>query len=89
MEENMKNSFKWQICDGKGRVLFGRRNDDQIIFARYPNMTEDEKNLIISTFSFIMEIPQDDKIMENKRVKEFLNYLNFQEEKDGKDDFCG
>jgi len=85
----MKNSFKWQVCDQKERVLFGRRNDDQIIFARYPDMTEDDKNLIIRTFAFSQNIIIDDKMFENKEIKEMINYLNFQEEKDGKDDFCG
>ena len=31
----------------------------------------------------------DKKMMKNKQVKKMLNYLNFQEEKDGEDDFCG
>jgi len=85
----MEDTFRWQICDEKGRILFGRRSDDQIIFARYPDMTEEEKNLILSTLAFTIEIPQDENMMKNKEIVEMLNYLNFQEEKDGKDDFCG
>jgi len=52
-------------------------------------MTDEEKNLVISVFAFSQEIPEDEKMMENKEIKEMVNYLNFQEEKDGKDDFCG
>ena len=84
----MQEGFRWQICDERGRVLFGRRYNDKMIFARYPDMTDKEKNLVISIFAFSQEIPEE-KMMENKEVKQMLNYLNFKEEQDGKDDFCG
>ena len=85
----MQEGFRWQICDEKGRILFGRRHNDQMIFARYPDMNDQEKDLVISIYAFSQEIPEDAKMMENEKVKQMLNYLNFQEEKDGKDDFCG
>jgi hypothetical protein len=85
----MQEGFRWHICDERGRVLFGRRHNDQMIFARYPDMTDEEKNLVISVFAFSQEIPEDEKMMENKEIKEMVNYLNFKEEQDDKDDFCG
>jgi len=82
----MQEGFKWNICDGKGRTLFGRRHNDEMVFSRYQDMTAEEKDLVISIYAFSQGIPDDDKMMENKEVKEMLDYLNFKEKED---DFCG
>jgi len=84
----MNDGFRWHICDERGRLLFGKRHNDKMIFARYQDMSEDEKKLVLSIYAFSQEI-EGKNMMKNKEVKEMLNYLNFQEEKDGKDDFCG
>lgn len=85
----MKEGFRWHVCDERGRVLFGRRHNDQMVFSRYQDMTDDEKDLIISIYAMSQEIPEDGEMMENNKIKNMMHYLNFQEEKDGKDDFCG
>jgi len=84
----MQEGFRWHICDERGRLLFGRRHNDKMIFARYQDMTEEEKNLVLSIYAFSQEIGEEN-MTENKMVKKMLNYLNFQEESDGEDDFCG
>jgi len=85
----MQDGFRWHICDKRGRMLLGRRHNDEMVFARYQDMTKEEKDLVLSTYAISQEIPEDKKMMKNKQIKKMLNYLNFQEEKDGEDDFCG
>jgi hypothetical protein len=81
----MPDGLKWEVRDSKNRVLYGRRFNDEMVYMRYEDMKNEEKNLILDIFALASEIEEKD-VDTSDEIKEMRLFLDF---KDKKDDFCG
>lgn len=82
----MSNAFKWDFKDGKGRMIVGRRHNNQLVFCRYVDMMEKEKKLSIALYAMAENVSEDD--VENPKIKEMNDFLNFRDNSE-KEEFCG
>ena len=84
----MSSKFKWKVYGDGGKLLFGRRENNNMIFVRRQDMNEDEKNIILSIYAYSKGIPEDEHMFKNKEIQEMVDFLNFKET-DGGNEFCG
>lgn len=83
---NMKKPFKWEFRDSKGRIIVGRRHNNQLVFMRYVDMLDREKKLLIALYAMGEKISEDD--IENPKIKEMVKFLNFKDNNQ-QDEYCG
>ena len=81
----MPDGLKWEVRDSKNRVLYGRRFNDEMVYMRYEDMKDEEKDLILDIFALTSEIAEED-VATSDEIKGMKLFLDF---KDKNDDFCG
>ena len=76
-----------KILDERDRVLLVKRDNGMIVFARYPDMTEEDKAYMIRLFH-AFELDQFSLGNENEKpISSIEDFLNFRD-KDSQTDVC-
>ena len=83
----MTEDCLWRIVDDRDRPLvLQRRVNDQVIFIRYPDMTEDDKDIIRCTWNLIKEMDSEATDPNGNQLGDIESFLNFT---NTSEDICG